>query len=167
MIEKKYEVLETFENTTGKFVDSLSQDNDKITYAQTCELTSDEFKGENVGKFVFIQNDKLNNLTFEKLLFFLKNLDTHQEDGRLKPLKFMLNKNKIEFKEETEGWKVNTIYQNKPRLRCCLCDKEIMNIKDSHNPEPLEKKYKNNEYRCCAECNFSKVVPARINLIKK
>jgi hypothetical protein len=57
---------------------------------------------------------------------------------------------------------------------CCICDKEFDEIeeieighmrfisKGGHNPSPVKE-----EGRCCSNCNFNTVLPARENLIRK
>lgn len=47
-------------------------------------------------------------------------------------------------------------------LVCCLCGK-IIDDPYGHNPYPLSV---NEEDRCCAECNGTKVIPARIAKIR-
>lgn len=46
---------------------------------------------------------------------------------------------------------------------CCLCGRPIGDL-FGNNPWPL---VKDENARCCNECNMSKVIPARIELIKK
>lgn len=43
------------------------------------------------------------------------------------------------------------------KIKCCFCNREITFL-ESNNPEPLME-YPN---RCCNECNYIKVIPARI-----
>lgn len=44
------------------------------------------------------------------------------------------------------------------RMKCSLCNTTIRNALDSHNAMPLS------ENRCCTECNYLKVIPARISM---
>ncbi len=44
---------------------------------------------------------------------------------------------------------------------CVLCGDLIHDIYDQHNPQPLE------EGVCCTKCNYEKVIPARLEEIKK
>ena len=46
-------------------------------------------------------------------------------------------------------------------ISCSLCNALITDARDSHNAVPLS------EYRCCASCNEQKVIPARIDAIRK
>ena len=47
---------------------------------------------------------------------------------------------------------------HKCRMKCSLCKTTIRNALDSHNAMPLS------ENRCCTECNYLKVIPARISM---
>ena len=42
------------------------------------------------------------------------------------------------------------------QMKCCICEIEIDNGMDYHNPTPLGKDV------CCTYCNITKVLPARI-----
>jgi hypothetical protein len=44
-------------------------------------------------------------------------------------------------------------------MKCCICGKEVG--KFGHNPYPVRKNGK-----CCSYCNDTKVIPARIELMK-
>jgi hypothetical protein len=46
---------------------------------------------------------------------------------------------------------------------CCLCNAEIKDFRDSHNPYPLAI---NSSDRCCSVCNNTVVLDARLSLIK-
>ena len=43
---------------------------------------------------------------------------------------------------------------------CCICGKKFIGY--GNNPEPVK-----SEGRCCDNCNFSQVIPARIMLSQK
>ena len=45
-------------------------------------------------------------------------------------------------------------------FKCCLCDKEVEGY--GNNPSPLSE---NEDDECCDECNLTKVIPTRINLL--
>lgn len=45
-------------------------------------------------------------------------------------------------------------------MKCCLCDNEIKGR--GNNSWPFRKKS-----RCCNDCNYNKVIPARLKLIIK
>jgi hypothetical protein len=45
------------------------------------------------------------------------------------------------------------------KFKCCLCDKEVEGF--GNNPDPLPVNHEDDE--CCDECNFNKVIPARMN----
>lgn len=45
-------------------------------------------------------------------------------------------------------------------MKCCICNKPIL-LKHSHNAEPVK------PGRCCTKCNIEKVIPARINQIRR
>lgn len=46
-------------------------------------------------------------------------------------------------------------------MECVICS---VNIEDyGHNPEPINE----GEGRCCEDCNFSYVIPARMLMIRK
>jgi hypothetical protein len=47
----------------------------------------------------------------------------------------------------------------KPHPTCCLCGKRC-DCPYGHNPQPVM------EGKCCSECNFTKVLPARIEMMK-
>jgi len=49
------------------------------------------------------------------------------------------------------------------KFKCCLCDKEVEGY--GNNPRPLPIKNENDQ--CCDECNQTKVIPARIELLIK
>ena len=44
----------------------------------------------------------------------------------------------------------------KKQMKCCICEIEIDNGMDYHNPTPLGKDV------CCTYCNITKVIPTRI-----
>lgn len=46
-------------------------------------------------------------------------------------------------------------------MKCCICGKEIKGY--GNNPYLVVKK---DGKKCCDECNITKVIPARIELIK-
>ena len=52
------------------------------------------------------------------------------------------------------------------KLNCCLCGDEIQGQAFSHNPYPLvaEDDY---ESRCCEGCNFEKVLPSRMSMLRE
>ena len=45
------------------------------------------------------------------------------------------------------------------KFKCCICGKEVEEY--GNNPWPIK------EGRCCNECNLSKVLPARIEMLRK
>ncbi len=47
------------------------------------------------------------------------------------------------------------------KFKCCLCGIECEGY--GNDPHPIETKNENDE--CCDECNFTKVVPARMELL--
>jgi len=47
------------------------------------------------------------------------------------------------------------------KFKCCLCDKEVEGY--GNDPSPIETQ--NEDDQCCDECNLTKVVPTRINLV--
>lgn len=47
------------------------------------------------------------------------------------------------------------------KFKCCLCDKEVEGYGNDPSPIPT----KNEDDQCCDECNLTKVVPTRINLV--
>ncbi len=49
----------------------------------------------------------------------------------------------------------------KTNIQCSLCDTQITDARDSHNAFPLS------DFRCCSNCNESKVLPARFMAIFK
>jgi hypothetical protein len=46
-------------------------------------------------------------------------------------------------------------------IKCCLCGDKIL-YGFGHNPAPLQ--IKNDDERCCDNCNTTKVIPARIKM---
>ena len=46
-------------------------------------------------------------------------------------------------------------------FKCCLCGKEVEGY--GNDPSPIETQ--NEDDQCCDECNLTKVVPTRINLV--
>lgn len=44
-------------------------------------------------------------------------------------------------------------------VKCCLCNKNFEGF--GHNPSPLKE-----NALCCNDCNFLKVIPARVKAIK-
>ena len=47
------------------------------------------------------------------------------------------------------------------KFKCCLCGKEVEGY--GNDPSPIETQNEDDE--CCDECNLTKVVPTRINLV--
>jgi hypothetical protein len=47
------------------------------------------------------------------------------------------------------------------KFKCCLCGKEVEGY--GNDPSPIETQ--NEDDQCCDECNLTKVVPTRINLV--
>lgn len=47
-------------------------------------------------------------------------------------------------------------------MKCCLCGKDIKDF--GNNPWPLKK---NEDDRCCDDCNITKVIPARMANLKQ
>lgn len=45
-------------------------------------------------------------------------------------------------------------------INCILCNVEMNNIHETHNPYPLCD-VNDDESRCCSNCNSTKVIPAR------
>ncbi len=50
---------------------------------------------------------------------------------------------------------------NEIKLTCCLCGEEI----DGYGNNPFPMPMKSEDDRCCDECNYSKVIPERLNRI--
>jgi len=48
------------------------------------------------------------------------------------------------------------VVEPEPTLTCCLCGKEFVGW--GNNPSPLADEDK----KCCDECNYTKVIPARL-----
>ena len=46
-------------------------------------------------------------------------------------------------------------------INCNLCNVEMINVHETHNPYPLCDE-NDNESRCCEKCNQTKVIPARV-----
>ena len=46
-------------------------------------------------------------------------------------------------------------------INCNLCNVEMKNFLETHNPYPLCDE-NDNESRCCEKCNQTKVIPARL-----
>jgi hypothetical protein len=49
------------------------------------------------------------------------------------------------------------------QMKCCICEMEIDNGMDYHNPAPLGK----SGDVCCTYCNITKVIPARLKQVTK
>jgi len=49
------------------------------------------------------------------------------------------------------------------QMKCCICETEIDNGMDYHNPAPLGK----SGDVCCTYCNITKVLPVRIEQTRK
>lgn len=49
------------------------------------------------------------------------------------------------------------VREPEPLLTCCLCGKEFIGW--GNNPYPLAE---GEDDRCCDECNYTKVIPARL-----
>jgi len=47
------------------------------------------------------------------------------------------------------------------KFKCCLCGKEVEGY--GNDPSPIQTQNEDDE--CCDECNLTKVVPTRINLV--
>ena len=65
-------------------------------------------------------------------------------------------------KNEVKGFGNKPPYRTSNAGKCCLCGAHIPDMRHSHNPAPVEAKNKNIPYRCCTECNFNAVLPARM-----
>ena len=50
------------------------------------------------------------------------------------------------------------------QMKCCICETEIDNGMDYHNPAPIGK-YTSDV--CCTYCNITKVLPVRIEQTRK
>jgi len=48
-----------------------------------------------------------------------------------------------------------------PNFTCCVCGEEFQGY--GNNPRPLP--IKDEDDRCCDDCNISEVIPARLNQI--
>jgi hypothetical protein len=46
-------------------------------------------------------------------------------------------------------------------INCNLCNVEMINVHETHNPYPLCDE-NDHESRCCTNCNSTKVIPARL-----
>jgi hypothetical protein len=50
-------------------------------------------------------------------------------------------------------------------MKCCLCHEEIavdvFGWTEGHNADPLSE-----DGRCCSDCNATRVIPARLNIIE-
>ena len=57
------------------------------------------------------------------------------------------------------------------QMKCCICDIEIDNGMDYHNPTPLgkndsdEKVLQHSGDVCCTYCNITKVIPERLKQV--
>jgi hypothetical protein len=46
---------------------------------------------------------------------------------------------------------------------CCLCGRPFESDLDDHNPWPVSR---DADARCCSDCNMTKVIPARLAMIR-
>ena len=53
---------------------------------------------------------------------------------------------------------VEGIYMNE---ECIICGEEMKDVYDTHNAQPVA------DGRCCTDCNFNRVIPARIQRLMK
>ena len=57
---------------------------------------------------------------------------------------------------------VHSFNSDKKVINCSICDIEILDML-SHNAHPIKKEGSHD--RCCKDCNFKHVIPARMELV--
>ena len=94
----KYEVFDEFENPIAKYYSSLTDYGDRINFSDiTLPKASSIF--EEFDDYVNIKKENLNGITFEQLLFYLKNIKPKEKQSKKDCLIELLKKKQIKYAE--------------------------------------------------------------------
>jgi len=100
------DVINQFENQIATYSDILCEKLDEIVYA---EHVSPKKGFPNYGTdwedYIDIKKADMKSLTYDQLLFFLKNIDAKKNGGRLDLLKTFLKSIDIPFKDGLWDWR--------------------------------------------------------------
>ena len=94
----KYEVFDKLENQIAEYYSSLTDYGDMIKFSNiTLPKTSNMFA--EFDDYINIKKEDLKGITFEQLLFYLKNIEPKEKQSKKDCLIQLLNKNQIKYEE--------------------------------------------------------------------
>ena len=100
------DVINQFENQIATYSDILCEKLDEIVYAEHLSPKKGfPHYGTDWEEFVDIKKADMKSLTYDQLLFFLKNIDAKKNGGRLDLLKNFLKGRDIPFKDGLWDWR--------------------------------------------------------------
>jgi len=94
----KYESFDLTENPIAKYYSSLTDYGDRIKYSDIT-LPKNSTLFEEFDDYINIKKQDLKGITFEQILFFLKNIETKENQTKKDCLVELLNKNQIKYEE--------------------------------------------------------------------
>ena len=94
----KYDVFDEIENQIAKYYSSLTDYGDMIKFSDiTLPKTSKMFA--EFDDYIHIKKEDLKGITFEQLLFYLKNVEPKEKQSKKNCLIQLLKKNQIKYEE--------------------------------------------------------------------
>ena len=94
----KYEVFDEIENPIAKYYSSLTDYGDMIKFSNTTlPKTSNIFT--EFDDYIHIKKESLKGITFEQLLFYLKNVEPKEKQSKKDCLIQLLDKKQIKYDE--------------------------------------------------------------------
>jgi len=104
------DVIDKFENQVATYSDILCERLDEIVYAEHLSPKKGlPHYGTEWEDYVDIKKSDMKSLTYDQLLFFLKNIDAKKNGGRLDRLKTFLKNKDIPFKSGLWDWRTKDI----------------------------------------------------------
>jgi hypothetical protein len=94
----KYKNFDFTENPIAKYYSSLTDYGDRIKYSDIT-LPKNSTLFEEFDDYINIKKQDLKGITFEQILFFLKNIETKENQTKKDCLVELLNKNQIKYEE--------------------------------------------------------------------
>ena len=94
----KYESFDLIENPIAKYYSSLTDYGERIKYSDIT-LPKNSTLFEEFDDYINIKKEDLKGITFEQILFFLKNIETKENQTKKDCLVELLNKNQIKYEE--------------------------------------------------------------------
>ena len=100
------DVISKFENQIATYSDILCEKHDEIVYAEHLSPKKGfPYYGTDWEDYIDIKKTDMKSLTYDQLLFFLKNIDAKKNGGRLDLLKTFLKGRDIPFKDGLWDWR--------------------------------------------------------------